>query len=631
MPVPTTTNVAEPKQFGFHARLGTSLLRLATSPDRQLLVQQQSRSRETINTSENPEDFSDEFGRTFSRTDFSGGGGLRYAHRAGGVDQDKQRFWDSYGVGVGPEGQVSLLPDTETVETLTPSAYPTRAAYDGNLLYWTYDSVDLRSADNPGAASPTLAGVVTGSATTLRDVATLGTGVFVANGTEVRWDQGTDTWVQWSDIDATRVWSVKNRIVVSTGASLYDDPAGAGPHTSKADLRGGAVWQDVADAGAFVLAAADDGYVYSFSFDGSALTLVAQTAFPQEIPCAVQSLQGVVAVTTYQENDDGTNTGRLWVGSVGGDGVLADMAVVKEWDSLPSTGLPCVLAAPERDAMYTAVSDGTDTEMWRYDVADAAVTRDLIFEGTPGFATTIIRAEGRTWLWTDGAVADRELGTLRTTGWLVTPAADFFTSEDKTWAAAALDGDFGSGGVLALQVSNLIDSLDNPADGAYWQQVRNYTSSSDDDAALSVASTRYLSVRVTFTGAATLRGVSLRALPPLSDEIIQMTVNVSDLIARPGRAPSNVRGYGDEVWSHVRGLMGKSVELEIFQLNKTWSGSLVEVTTPVPVLYPRGGVTRTMQATFRGREFTDLTTASNGGWGAAQWASGVWGDLGDET
>jgi hypothetical protein len=630
MPIPTTLNVTEPRQFGYGARIGETLLRLATTPDRQLVVQQQTRSRDTINTAENPEDFADEFGRTFSRTKFSGGEGLRYAHRAASTTQDRTRFWDSYGVQVGLDGSVSLLPDTEVVETLTPSEYPTRAAYDGSLLYWTYDSADLRAATNPGNASPTLSGVATGASNDLRDVTALGSGVFVADGAEIRWNQGTGTWAQWSDLPATRVWSVKNRIVASTGASLYDDPAGTDPHTSKADLRGDAVWQDVTDGGSHVLAAANDGYIYAFSFDGSDLTLAAQTNFPQETPCAIQSLQGVVAVTTSQANDDGTFTGRLWIGTLRADGLLVDLAVVKEWPALPSTGLPCVLAAPERDAMYTSVSDGVDTEMWRYDVQQAAVTRDLIFEGTLGFTTTIIRAEGRTWLWTDDAVAAREVSALRPDGWLISPAADFFTSEKKTWSQVSLDGQFPDGGVLSLRVSTLLTSLDNPSNDAYWEKVFDYRSNADGFTKLSRPSSRYLALKVSFSGAASLEGVSLKALPPISDEIIQLTINVSDTITRPGRATTNVQGYGDEIWAHVRGLLGQSTQLQVFQLDATWEGSLIDVTTPVPSILPRGGVTRTLQATFRGKPL-DLTPASTGGWGSAQWGARVWADSGDET
>ena len=123
--LPSPSNTSAPESQGFEANLDDLFLRFAVGPGRQLNINTAPLQAQAIQTSETPEDFQQEFGQIYSRTDFAGGSGLDKAHRRNAAENDFQRFWDSKGIDVfsgkqvGQEYKVSLLHDTD--EALTSS------------------------------------------------------------------------------------------------------------------------------------------------------------------------------------------------------------------------------------------------------------------------------------------------------------------------------------------------------------------------------------------------------------------------------------------------------------------------------------------------------------------------------
>lgn len=622
MPVPTLDNVTNPRQWGYHARLGDYLLRLAPSADRQTVVQRSISQRPTVNTAENPEDFADEYGRTYSQVDFSGGEGLRFAHRRSNPENSNTMYWDSYGVRIDRFGRAELLNTTEELVTGAGLTLPARAAYDGTAIYYSADSPDLTKLTNLTGTPPTSATETTGFTNDVQDVTALGGVVYACDGNEILDNDGG--WTQWSNLAAIRLWAVKNRIMSSTGQDLYSDTDGGGPFTPLITLSGSDTWQDVADAGEFVLAAASDGYIYSLQFDGSVLSLVAQSPFAQETPCAIASVQGVVAVLTHQQRDDGTYVKRLWVGSVDTDGVLTNMRVTREWFDLTDAQTPCVLTNPERDGIYTSVHDGTDSALWRYDVEFGATTRDLVMTGNATDVTTILKAEGRFFMFDDAGNVVRETNTRMISGYIVSPLIDFATADKKVWATLDASGDFSGGGTISLAYSHSQAALDEGGSDDLWTAAKTLSNDDDTRVVLSTSARRYLVVRAKITGAAKLNSYVVRALPPLSDEVLRFHVNVSDLLSRPGRAPSRLYGYGDEIWTAIRALQGQSLELQVYDLGLTWVGHITNVATPVPNHHSRGGITRTMQVEFRGTPKT-AATDTDGGFGSFVYGGATFG------
>ena len=99
--VASTSNVRNPKRYGYDCRLDNIYLRTAVAPGRELTIASSDvQSGQNINVKQNPEDFTSNLGRIYSRNNFSSGQGLDTAHRADGNEDDVNRFWDSKGIDV---------------------------------------------------------------------------------------------------------------------------------------------------------------------------------------------------------------------------------------------------------------------------------------------------------------------------------------------------------------------------------------------------------------------------------------------------------------------------------------------------------------------------------------------------
>ena len=98
--VATTINISNPKRYGYDVRIDDILLRSAVGPGREMQIQSSDVTDGQINVKQNPEDFTSNLGRIYSRNNFSGGQGLDTAHRANGSPKDTTRFFDSKGVDV---------------------------------------------------------------------------------------------------------------------------------------------------------------------------------------------------------------------------------------------------------------------------------------------------------------------------------------------------------------------------------------------------------------------------------------------------------------------------------------------------------------------------------------------------
>ena len=98
--VPTTNIITNPKRYGYDVRIDTLLLRSAVGPNREMTIQSSDVQEGQINVKQNPEDFTSNLGRIYSRNNFAGGQGLDTAHRANGTPKDTTRFWDSKGIDV---------------------------------------------------------------------------------------------------------------------------------------------------------------------------------------------------------------------------------------------------------------------------------------------------------------------------------------------------------------------------------------------------------------------------------------------------------------------------------------------------------------------------------------------------
>ena len=98
--IPNTNIVSNPKRYGYDIQIDNLLFRSAAGPGREMQIQSSDVQEGQINVKQNPEDFTSNLGRIYSRNNFSGGQGLDTAHRTNGTNKDSTRFWDSKGVDV---------------------------------------------------------------------------------------------------------------------------------------------------------------------------------------------------------------------------------------------------------------------------------------------------------------------------------------------------------------------------------------------------------------------------------------------------------------------------------------------------------------------------------------------------
>jgi hypothetical protein len=622
MTSPTLTNVTNPRRWSYGFALDDRLFRLAVGPGRGLSIKTAPLEAPRVNTDSSPEEIG-ETDPNFARSEFDGGEGLFRAHLPGAA---ANRFWDSKNVSVQPAEpgefpEVRLLKTTANIEASADTGL--YAAEDGTSLYVTEGTV-LRRTDDPTAASPTWANDDPHNgeaATTVGGVAILGSEVYAALGTNGIHRKSSGAWSHWNDLAATRIWASKGRVVASDGRSLYEvTAAGVAPSPLKT-LSPGESWQDATDGGSHILCAATDGYIYAFSTDSGSMVLAAQSLFEGETPRTVGQTQGVVAVGTAA-----SNVGRLWVGTLLESGQLDDMQLVKQWgESGTATDQTPRRIIGTREALFTAVPDGTDTYLWRFDLSSGGLARHLTIAGASGLVRGLAVVDGRLFATVDASGVWREGTTYASSGYLIGPLGDFFSASDKSWIGARLEtGTLSDGRKVELFYTTDPDALNDP-DSSSWVRVTTRDSGSGDpgEHALSSVVARSLAGMVKLapstdaTQTPAVRSFSFRAYPSSGDEdvIVVLPANVSDQIERPGRHRSRPKGRGATEYAALLGFEGRPVTLRLFRPAMTVRGLVEEVGTPIQAITSRGSVTVVSQVRVRGRRAGSGTTSGVGTFG----------------
>ena len=140
----TRADVSNPKRKGYDFRIDDFLFRAAISPERQMTIQSSDVDTQDINVNQNPEDFTRNIGRIYSRNNFSGGSNLDMAHKRGMSEMDTTRFWDSSGVDVftqnkGTPYSLKMLFQTELEQALDSTDGDNHMAVVGTKVYVSND------------------------------------------------------------------------------------------------------------------------------------------------------------------------------------------------------------------------------------------------------------------------------------------------------------------------------------------------------------------------------------------------------------------------------------------------------------------------------------------------------------
>jgi len=599
---------------------------------------------QAIQTSETPEDFQQEFGQIYSRTNFSGGEGLDKAHRREGTPTDFSRFWDSKGIDVfhGDEDtgyNAHLLYDVEQ-KTLTLTDTNNYIAQTTNgYLYITDDNDVYQSTDNGDTWSVMSS---TGITYKIHGITSFGDDLFLVSGDGgtnkelFYYDQSADTWTNESLGSSftgyfTGIWFSKGTLFVSGKSDTAEYLWESSPFTKNfsGDFQTtNALTQTeptheftyVVDAGAVVLAGNTDGNIYSLKLDGGSWSLKGQTKLSFEEIHSLAATEGLVFIGTRGSQ---SQTGRFYSAEVTvADNlyVLANRQLIKQWDN--GIDLTPHSMFVTRDSVYMGIHESTTTTyLWRYFLPTAGIARDI---GVTHASNTTSLVKGITQSGTtvpkfvfvsSGQGVYKELDTYVSTGYIVTALADFYTSEKKQWVGAKLNTNGVSAGTVELATSTIPTDIDNIDSPTWENQITIASGVGGDEEVLELVNGRWITAKLTITTSDTsqspeLLSFAIRGFQLVNDLVVDMPINISDQIERPFRKALRINGQGELIYQALRNKEGKNVQLEIYRPDTLLRGIIENVSSPIEEISPRGSVTQYCIVRFRGSKV--IATSSSG-------------------
>ena len=612
MPRVATTNIiTNPKRYGYDCRIGNTLLRTAIGPGREMTIQSSDvQAGQQVNVKQNPEDFTSNLGRIYSRNNFSAGQGLDTAHRSDGKPDDINRFWDSKGIDVfhgDDETSYHLhLLHTTTGQSLSFSNtnnYMTQTT-DENI--WVTDGTTIHKYD---ASTETWSSILasTNNAThNFTGIVAFGNDLFLttANGTSgsqlIHYDGSSwtvETTNQSNSGGLTGIWFAKNTLFISGNDGTAEHIWDISPFNkswSSSDLQNSDAIIEVeptheitgvVDGGAVVLAASTDGNIYSFKLSSGVFVNQGQTKIPFEEVHSIAASEGIIFFGTKEVT---TTIGRLYKAElVASDDlyVLANRQLIKEWVETGFDTTPHAMFV-SRDSVYMGVREGTnEVNLWRYYLPTGGLARDLQTTGN-GLVYGITQADGHFVISVSGSDVYKETDTYENEGYLITSAADFFTAESKQFVGAEVSTfDMPNNTDVELRYSNTFEALDNVNDSSYLLALKQTTGVGDEEKQISSVA-RYIIGKVILRSSdgvntPKVKSIQFRALARPELVVAQIPINISDRVERPGRKPLLVKGLGDTLYQELRQIEGDAVTLEIFEPNEIIRGVVERISYPI--------------------------------------------------
>ena len=647
--VPLTSEVTNPKRKGYDLALDDLLFRAAIAPNRQMTISTAEFPGQEINLKQNPEDITTNIGQIFSRSDFSGGQGLDSAHKRNNSQKDVTRFFDSKGVDVfhaddETSYHVHLLYTTQD-ENVRGDGGGSGTTFEGSNnylaqltnghLYVTDLNKVYKSTDN----GDTWGEVTDSSYTSLTinynftGIAAVGNGLYLttadttSNSELIKFD-GT-TWTEEATAQSSAgglngVWFAKGQLIISGDDGTVERVWAVSPFNktwSSSDLQDSQAiitFEDthhvsqVVDAGAVVLVASTNGDVYSLKDISGTLTLKGQTNIPFEEVHSIAAAEGLVFFGT---KDKSREVGRFYTAQlVVADDlyVLANRQLIKEWVTAVDTTPKHMFVS--RDSVYMGIKEsGSESYLWRYYLPTAGFARDLRMEAS-GFVTGITNSNGKFVVAVAGKDIYRETSTYESTGYIILPNADFFTSEDKQWVGVEVEhSNLSAGKTVQIFVSTSYDTIDNP-DSANWELIGSSVAGTGNVEYQLNRNARYLNTKivlepnVTFTESPEFRAVSVRALPRPELVVVTVPINLSDQIERPNRKAFRVKNLGEVIYQTLKNKEGDSVTLQLYEPSEIIRGVVESVQYPISERSEVGSVTQFCLLRVRGVRAEDAAT-----------------------
>jgi len=612
--VANTTSIKNPKRYGYDLQLDNIYLRTAVGPGREMVIQSSDvQAGQNVNVKQNPEDFTSNLGRIYSRNKFDAGQGLDTAHRSDGKPDDVNRFWDSKGIDVfhGDDEtayNIHLLHQTADMNVRGAS---TSFVSDNNYLaqttngtIWVTDGTSVwYSADAESWTE--IDSTVNGATDNFTGIATFGNNLYLTtkdgtSSSQLIYYNGS-TWTelnnsQTSNGGLTGIWFVKNTLWITGNDGTaehvwdinpFDSWSASNLSNSDAIIEVEPTHRitDLVDAGAVVLASSTDGNIYSFKLESGIFVNKGQSTVPFEEVHSLAASEGIIFFGTKENT---RNIGRLYRAElVAADDlyVLANRQLIKEWveDSINTTPTSMFTS---RDSVYIGVQEATnEANLWRYYLPTGGLARDLQTTGT-GPISGITQTDGMFIIISMGSDVYKEQSTYESEGYLITSAADFFTAESKQFVGAEISTvNMPTNTEVELLYSTKFEALDNPNDSSFVSALTQISGTGDVEKQIAEVS-RYIVGKIVMkstnnVSTPEVKSVQFRALARPELVVAQIPVNISDRVERPGRKPFKVKGLGNELYKSLRNKEGTSVTLELFQPQEIIRGVVEQISYPI--------------------------------------------------
>jgi len=632
--IPTTEFISNPKRYGYDVRVDKLLLRAAISTNNPMTIQSSDVSAgQQVNVKQNPEDFTSNLGRIYSRSNFSAGQGLDTAHRANGQPDDVNRFWDSKGIDVfHGDDEVSYnvhLLYTTLTQNKSFSGTNNYITQTTNGDIYVTDTTNIHKYTASSTSWSTIAAGTSGATHNFTGIAAFGNGFYAttANGTSgsqlIKYDgssYSTLTTAQSSSGGLTGVWYVKNRLWITgnDGTAEYiweKSPFDAWSVSNLADadsiveVEPTHSFTGIVDGGAAVLAASTDGTVYSFKLSSNVFVNQGQTKIPYEEVHSIAAAEGIIFLGTKEVSRDIGRLYRLELVAADNLYVLANRQLIKEWVTAVDTTPKAMFVS--RDSVYIGIKEATnETNLWRYYLPTGGLARDLQTVGN-GFVQGIVQSNGKFVICVAGSDVYIETSTYESTGYLITSAADFFTAESKQFVGAEISTkELPDNTSVELLFSNNFEDLDTPGSSNYERAINQVSGTGDNEVQIKPIA-RYIIGKLILNsdGVDTpkVKSLQFRALARPELVVAQIPINISDRVERPGRTPVKVKELGDALYNELRLLEGDAVTLEIFDPNEVIKGVVESISYPVISNSERGSVTQIAILTVRGTRQQTVT------------------------
>ena len=626
--MPRLTTQAEesnPKRKGYDFRVDNQLYRSAIGPGREMTIQSSDVADGSVNVRQNPEDFTSNIGRIYSRNDFSGGSNLDTAHKANGNPNDVRRFWDSQGVDVfntdlGKGYNVQLLHTTEKEQALSSAV--SHMAVVGTRIYVSDDETLYKSDDGGDTFSTVTEGLTAGYQ--IKGLAAHGDLLYITanNGSageiETLTSGGTST-PKMSAAVYDKIFSVKNTFIVTIGNALHQYDGNTTVSSAIITLPSGQTFTDVTDAGAVVLATATDGRIYSLKDVSGTLTLKGQTEISGEQPTCIIESQGIIFYGTKELQTGSKVIGRLYRANlrVADDlYVLAENQLIKQWDEDSIDNSPNALFTT-RDSVYTGIKEsGSTSFLWRYYLPTAGIAR--YYKASAGGTVNNIVNVNEKFLFTvtsDGVY--QQTNTFEQEGFIIAAPADFFTAENKQFVEASVEvEELSNGNTVELHLSNKFESI-NDSNDSTWDLEVNAESGVGEELVQLQRVARYVVAKVvlkspTQTSSPKFKAFRVRALARPELVVVQIPVNISDRVERPFRKPILVRNLGETIYQSLKDKEGNAVTLELYDPAEIVRGVVEKITYPIQSNTNVGSVTQYAILTVRGTRQQTFSQVTSG-------------------